>query len=368
MARWSMRRWCAAPTGCWHCLRRAEPTCARPGDAQRRRRRSSMTSSAGRRSPRPVSRSPRAMLRCTRRSSATACASRSTPTSTEAVSGTAGLLAHPMLVCDIAIGQSTAAEHARPGNLFYRGLGAPAGPGRRRRCTRRTEVVARRRRRRAGAASSRCGCARSTARATPVLDFHARALLPASARRADRRSRRRLDGVGDLGSTSRDWSAAGWDLDAAACRAAGTAVRRAAGRGRGRRRGGRDGDRRDRAGAAVAQHRAHAHRCGRERARPAPGLRRARHRRRRRACRRARCRTWPRSSAWESCDHLGPTFEGDRCASRVELTACEPLPDGGLVHLRVADDRARAMATRRARCARLAPRGADAMSAGSSTG
>jgi acyl dehydratase len=39
--------------------------------------------------------------------------------------------------------------------------------------------------------------------------------------------------------------------------------------------------------------------------------------------------------AWESCDHLGPTFEGDRLQSRVALVACDPLPDGGLVHLRV---------------------------------
>ena len=39
--------------------------------------------------------------------------------------------------------------------------------------------------------------------------------------------------------------------------------------------------------------------------------------------------------AWESCEHLGPTFEGDRLGTRLELTACEPLADGGLVHIRV---------------------------------
>jgi acyl dehydratase len=51
--------------------------------------------------------------------------------------------------------------------------------------------------------------------------------------------------------------------------------------------------------------------------------------------------------AWESCDHLGPTFEGERLHSRVAITTCEPLADGGLVHLRVTttstgdDERAR---------------------------
>jgi acyl dehydratase len=38
--------------------------------------------------------------------------------------------------------------------------------------------------------------------------------------------------------------------------------------------------------------------------------------------------------AWESCDHLGPTFEGDRLRTRIEITGLEALPDGGLVHLR----------------------------------
>ena len=34
--------------------------------------------------------------------------------------------------------------------------------------------------------------------------------------------------------------------------------------------------------------------------------------------------------AWESCDHIGPTFEGDRLQSRVEVTRSRPLADGGL--------------------------------------
>jgi acyl dehydratase len=38
--------------------------------------------------------------------------------------------------------------------------------------------------------------------------------------------------------------------------------------------------------------------------------------------------------AWHSCDHLGPTFEGDLLRTTVTLTELEPLDDGGLVHFR----------------------------------
>jgi acyl dehydratase len=41
--------------------------------------------------------------------------------------------------------------------------------------------------------------------------------------------------------------------------------------------------------------------------------------------------------AWHGCDHSGPVLEGDTLSSEVELERCEPLPDGGpggLAHLR----------------------------------
>ena len=38
--------------------------------------------------------------------------------------------------------------------------------------------------------------------------------------------------------------------------------------------------------------------------------------------------------AWHGCDHLAPVREGDTLRSIVELEGAEPLPDGGLVHLR----------------------------------
>ena len=194
-----------------------------------------------------------------------------------------GLLAHPMLVCDVAIGQSTAPSMRVLGNLFYRGLGArPVPVGTTLRTT--TEVVARR--------------AASRGRGIVALRVRTRRRPAASrcwtstARRCSPRSERgspTKPTTISMASASRVVDVARLDprrvgSRAAACRAAGIAVRRAAGGRRGRRRGGGDGDRRDRARAAVAQHRTHAHRCGRERARPAPGLRRARHRRRRVAC------------------------------------------------------------------------------------
>jgi acyl dehydratase len=38
--------------------------------------------------------------------------------------------------------------------------------------------------------------------------------------------------------------------------------------------------------------------------------------------------------AWHSCDHTGPTFEGDLLHTVVTLERLEALPDGGLVHFR----------------------------------
>jgi acyl dehydratase len=36
--------------------------------------------------------------------------------------------------------------------------------------------------------------------------------------------------------------------------------------------------------------------------------------------------------AWHSCDHTGPTFEGDLVRTVVTIEKLEPLADGGLVH------------------------------------
>ena len=39
--------------------------------------------------------------------------------------------------------------------------------------------------------------------------------------------------------------------------------------------------------------------------------------------------------AWRSCDHLGPTFEGDLLRSQITLEDLEPLRNGGLVNARI---------------------------------
>lgn len=40
-------------------------------------------------------------------------------------------------------------------------------------------------------------------------------------------------------------------------------------------------------------------------------------------------------AAWQSCDHLSPVFEGDTLTSTIELERTAPLRDGRLLHLRV---------------------------------
>ena len=250
----------------------------------------------------------------------------------QAVSGTAGLLAHPMLVCDIAIGQSTAPSMRVLGNLFYRGLAArPVPVGTTLHTT--TEVVARR------AASRGRGIVALRVRTLdgrgePVLDFHRAPLLPASepgvADDAD-------DDLGGVGAEVVDVAGlipAGWDLDPLRAEPLGPLFAEL------------------RAGDVVAVEAGETVTAATELARLSLNM--------------AHTHTDAGASAhgrrlvygghvigvaaahvtralpdlatilaWESCEHLGPTFEGDRLHSRVEITACEPLADGGLVHLRV---------------------------------
>ena len=263
-----------------------------------------------------------------------------------AVSGTPGLLAHPMLVCDIAIGQSTAPSMRVLGNLFYRGLGArPVPVGTTLHTT--TEVVARR------AASRGRGIVALRVRTLdgqgePVLDFHRAPLLPASERGVtDEAATTISTASAPRWSTSRDSSPPGGISTPLRAEPLGSLFAELRGGGRGRRRGGGDRDRRDRAGAPVAQHGAHAHRRRRERARPAPGLRRARHRRRRVACHARRCRTWRRSWRGSRATTSARRSRESACIRAWRSPRCEPLADGGLVHLRVTttstgdDERAR---------------------------
>jgi citrate lyase beta subunit/acyl dehydratase len=249
----------------------------------------------------------------------------------EAVTRTPGVLAHPMLVCDVAIGQSTAPSARVLGNLFYRGLGArPVAVGTTLRTT--TEVVARRDASR-GRGIVVLRVTTVDAHGQPVLDFWRAPLLPGR-------------GAGDARAADDDLAAVGHPVDAAALvpEAWDLAPLRA-----------------DPLGplfpslvegddyeveaaetvtaatelARLSLNLAHTHT---DAAAGAHGMRlvygghvigiAAAH----------VTRALPDLAtilAWESCEHLGPTFEGDRLRTRVEVVGLDPLADGGLVHLRV---------------------------------
>jgi acyl dehydratase len=247
----------------------------------------------------------------------------------EAVTGRPGLLAHPMLVCDVAIGQSTAPSARVLGNLFYRGLGArPVPVGTTLRTV--TEVVARR--------DASRGRGIVVLRVTtvdehgePVLDFWRAPLLPGhgSARPGD---------ADDLAAAGHpvDVDAlvpSGWDLSALRAEPLGSLFTSLA-----------EGDTYEVEAAEtvtaatelarLSLNVAHTHT---DAAAGAHGARlvygghvigvAAAH----------ITRALPDLAtilAWESCDHLGPTFEGDRLLTRIEVAGLEPLADGGLVRLR----------------------------------
>ena len=246
----------------------------------------------------------------------------------EAVTGARGLLAHPMLVCDVAIGQSTAPSVRVLGNLFYRGLGArPVPLGTTLRTT--TEVVARR------PVSRGRGIVALRVRTVdehgePVLDFHRAPMLPA---RGDDAGGDELDAVGEPVDAAA-LVPTGWNLEPLRRDPLGTLFAELS-----------EGDTYadDSAEtitaatelARMSLNIAHAHTdvgAGPHGERlvyggHVIGIAAARV-----------TRMLPDVAtilAWESCDHLGPSFEGDRLHTRMEITALEPLADGGLVRLRV---------------------------------
>ncbi|HET7119755.1 MAG TPA: MaoC family dehydratase [Solirubrobacterales bacterium] len=248
-------------------------------------------------------------------------------------------LAHPGLVCDVAIGQSTLLTQRVIGNLFYRGLALRRAPliGDTLRTT--TEVVALRQnspkpdRPATGLAVLRVLTRDQEER--PVLDFRRCAMLPL---RDPRGETGRADEIAADG-TAADVavlaaSVAGWDLDAYReavpgphfadlepgqtwTLAGGDVVSDAPSLAR------------LTLNLAMAHHDCEAGQRGRRLVygghtiglagsqlnRALPAL--------------------VTIVGWHSCDHLGPVFEGDTLHSRVELERTEPLPGGGgIVHLR----------------------------------
>lgn len=256
-----------------------------------------------------------------------------------AVLGAGATLAHPGLVCDVAIGQSTLLTQRVIGNLFYRGLALRRAPliGDTLRTT--TEVVALRQNS-AKPGRSATGLAVLRVRTVdqeerPVLDFRRCAMLPlrdpegetghAAALGEDEppadaaalapalagwhldRYREAVPGPHfEALEPGSGWQVDGGDVVSSAPELArlslnlASAHHDAAATGRGRRLvyGGHT------IGIAAAQLN-----------RALPSL--------------------VTILAWHSCDHLGPVFEGDTLRSEVELESTEALPQGGgLAHLR----------------------------------
>lgn len=255
------------------------------------------------------------------------------------VVGAAAPLAHPGLVCDVAIGQSTLLTQRVIGNLFYRGLRLHRAPRIGDTLRTSTEVVALRQNRpKPGRAATGMAVLRvrtSDQEERPVLDFQRCAMLPLRNPEGETWRADEIEGEAtEPDAAALAASVAGWRLDAYreavpgphfADLAAGSrwaveggdvvsgapelarltlnvafAHHDAAATGRGRRLvyGGHT------IGIAASQL-----------TRAVPSL--------------------VTIVAWHSCDHLGPVFEGDTLHSGVELERLQPLPaGGGLAYLR----------------------------------
>jgi citrate lyase beta subunit/acyl dehydratase len=245
-----------------------------------------------------------------------------------AVAGRPGQLAHPVLVCDIAIGQSTGPSGRVLGNLFYCGLQCrPVEIGTTLRT--RTHVVARR------ATSGGRGIvalevSSEDANGSPILNFWRCPLLP-------RRSDAPADGNDDLslvGSPVDPRSLVpDWDLSPLRDRPLGALFADL-----------QVGDRIEiEAGETVTSapelarlslNLAMAHTDGLA----GPHGRRLVYGGHVIGIAAAQVtRALPDVAtilSWTSCDHIAPTFEGDRLTTNVEIVSLEQLDDGGLVTLR----------------------------------
>lgn len=132
---------------------------------------------------------------------------------------TGGTVAHPGLVTDVAIGQSTVVTHHVKANLFYRGLRLLSAPRIGDTLTTRTEVVGLKSNRpKPGRAATGLAALRMTTTdqdGRTVLDFYRCAMLPV-AEGVDPDSCAHTDDLSTIGTGGeRPWVAPeGWDLDA----------------------------------------------------------------------------------------------------------------------------------------------------------
>jgi acyl dehydratase len=254
------------------------------------------------------------------------------------VSGSAGTLAHPALVWDLAIGQSTVVTHHVKANLFYRGLVFRRAPELGDTLRTSTEVVAlRQNKAREGRPPTGLAALRITTvdqEERPVLDFWRCAMLPL---RTSGVSTGHDDDLAAVGKASgREALAAvvdGWRLDRFARRVSGP---RFAELGVGQVWDVGGGDvvssapelarltlnvakvHHDSAAAGGGRLVYGGHTIGLALSQATRAL-----------------PTIATVVGWHGCDHVGPVREGDTLRSKVSVEALDPLPGGGgLAHLR----------------------------------
>jgi acyl dehydratase len=246
-------------------------------------------------------------------------------------------LAHPALVWDVAIGQSTLVTRRVIANLFYRGLVFRRAPVIGDTLHTTTEVVAlRQNSRRPGRAATGLAVLRvqtvDQAR-RPVLDFWRCAMLPLADPDGETGAADDLDAFSaELDPASLDAAIAGWRLDAYRAAVGGRRFEDLA-----------EGDTWTIQGGDVVS-------SAPELARLTLNVATAHHD----ATVNGRRLVYGGHTigiaasqltrilpdlvtivAWHGCDHLAPVLEGDTLTSEVELERCQPLPGGaGLVHLR----------------------------------
>jgi len=252
-----------------------------------------------------------------------------------AVTGAPAALAHPGLVCDVAIGQSTLVTQRVKANLFYRGLTFHRFPVLGDTLLTRTEVVGLKQN---AAKLGRAPTGLAALRMTTidgvgqlVLDFHRCAMLPLS---NDTVQTGHNDDLSEIGVAARPASdpTADWDHEAFRARVPGPHFDTAL------------------AGSVL--------RSAADVVSSAPELARlslniaATHHDSRVAGKRLvygghtiglalaqATRLLPNLVtvlAWESCDHIGPVHENDALYSELSIDRADPLPDGrgGVVRLR----------------------------------
>lgn len=254
-----------------------------------------------------------------------------------AVTGATAPLAHPALVCDIAIGQSTLATQRVKANLFYRGLTFHRFPAIGETLYTRTEVVGLKQnsvkpgRQQTGLAALRMTTIDGLGRL--VLDFYRCAMLPLSSDTVQTGHHDDLSGIGGGDPLVAD-PTAGWDADAFRARVPGPHFApELAGR--------------------VLHSTADVVSSAPELARLTLNIA-ATHHDSRIAGKRLvygghtiglalaqATRLLPNLVTvlgWESCDHTGPVHEDDTLYSELTVEGAEPLPGGrgGIVRLRSA--------------------------------